>query len=289
MAEPHAAPATAGTTADAPKDKTTLKKSHIVRMLSYLNATKRRFAAWKASHAPLRPVLEVSEYARIEKALSRHGRSTQSEHLRIPMDLMMNVFSFIPRATPLEFKPGRAERPRLVNKKPWPVLSTQFVKVAPMKVGDGTSGAPIVAKLLQCCTMTMFMILENEYMMKPESAPSELSEDDRAAMTQRFREEEAKIDQQWREENAEALALIAQREGGGAGSRSSSPCSDEEGSSRRSSITYTSSNESIKRRARRLAEVGSGSDCSDRIVCVGPARPDDDDDSSWASEEDEDC
>ena len=146
------------TAAQQPKKQS---KTHLIRMLSYLNATNARFRKWCSSPAPLKPMIEISEFDRVEKSLKRHGRTTQNERLRMPMDLMMGVLAFLPPATfPQVEVTGHYKAPSESGD------GVKFQELFP--IGSGPGGAEAIRKVMRCCGLTLFLVLENEYVMYPE-------------------------------------------------------------------------------------------------------------------------
>ena len=65
-------------------------------MLAYWGATKRRWQGWVSTPTTsLSPILVGEEFTKLEKALKRHGRTSQQENYRMPCDLMVHCFGFI--------------------------------------------------------------------------------------------------------------------------------------------------------------------------------------------------
>ena len=103
-----------------------------IRMLAYFNAVRQTYSTWEqCGRPPLCGLLVKDEAERITKAVERHGRSTQFERLRMPIELFVHMLSFV---SPTERH---------------------------------------IEKMMSLCSMTLFLIMENDTLKHPVEAAAQ--------------------------------------------------------------------------------------------------------------------
>jgi hypothetical protein len=70
-----------------------------IRFLSYVQAAQLRWEKYVTTGVPLRPLLQTADVRKLVAVLDRHGRVRAEEALKIPVELVLEIASYLPPRT----------------------------------------------------------------------------------------------------------------------------------------------------------------------------------------------
>lgn len=147
----------ASTSAAAPAPSAAVAR---IRFLSYVKAAEKRWTAYTESSRALRPLLQTDDARKLVAVLTRHGRSRAEEALPVPVELILEILSYV-------LPPGYAYR----RTHGW--VSPQGTRLPKY---CSRARALTLHRAMLAHSSIYFLVMENDWVKNPEVAPFVMAE-----------------------------------------------------------------------------------------------------------------